>query len=804
MQALESSKKMETHRLQRIEATGTRADEEAPRSWRSKDVKSYIGSRTVISHKALTQQANQSIEEALQNVPGIHVRNATGIGAVPSFSVRGFGGSGYEGDSSTALVLVNGIPVYVAPYANIGMSIFPVTFQSVDHISVTKGGESVQYGPNAFGGVINIITKSIPYKWENQVAERMTFWGRSNGGFAGPATKGEPESKTLGNNILYNTYVRSGGMINKYIGVQAQANWLNGQGFRYDSPTNIQNYMLDLLYQINESNKITAYYQYYKFFLTDPGSLSAQDYEQDRFQNLRPNNNKSGKAMRWGAVYQTLFGDTSKVGGDFTLTYYGHNITRDFQVDSNYENVNNTNNAPYNSGYMWHHQYHTFSTTIPAYTNQNYQGFFIFDHPQRYIMNAIEPNLNLVVATKSVKQTFKVGLRYMNTNMWIRPLQSTCNWNATSKSCNGMAPYARTGFIAQYWQDMFNNYVAAYLSDKLEFFKGKFVITPGVRYTYLNYNALNHPWSYPNPSPSNPSSASAYNGFWAPATKRIYNEWSPALNVGYKPFEDWLLYFNYRRSFIPPQHHFLKLTDTNYNQTFNEIEVGSRYTYKDLLSFNANYFVTFAQDYWSGGYTLEPIKNARSQGVELELYYTPIRGLQFHLGYTYIDAVITSNERISMTSGPWYKGFIPPGESVNVKGNRLPYVSPNQFIFDAMYTYKNTTFGISSYFYSRAYSSILNRTKSATQCFAVPPPFVVFMSGIEYACNSVGLLPWYWVWNVQVSQVFWQSGRHKIVGSLQANNIFDMKYWFRGIFTSPTGREPGPGRSITVYLSYEF
>ncbi len=37
----------------------------APKSWQDEEVKKYTGSRTVISNKALTQQANQSIEEAL-------------------------------------------------------------------------------------------------------------------------------------------------------------------------------------------------------------------------------------------------------------------------------------------------------------------------------------------------------------------------------------------------------------------------------------------------------------------------------------------------------------------------------------------------------------------------------------------------------------------------------------------------------------------------------------------------------------------------------------------------------------------
>ncbi|BDQ29748.1 hypothetical protein ASB7_15850 [Helicobacter ailurogastricus] len=140
-----------TKRLQRVQTTQILPYEEAPLSWQSPGVKNYLGSRTVISHKQLTQQANQSIEEALQNVPGVHIRNFTGTGAMPSFSIRGFGG-GSPGHSNTGLVLVNGIPIYVAPYALIGISIFPVTFQAVDRISVTKGGESVRYGPNAFGG----------------------------------------------------------------------------------------------------------------------------------------------------------------------------------------------------------------------------------------------------------------------------------------------------------------------------------------------------------------------------------------------------------------------------------------------------------------------------------------------------------------------------------------------------------------------------------------------------------------------------------------------------------------------------
>ncbi|WP_233706414.1 TonB-dependent receptor family protein [Helicobacter heilmannii] len=743
-----------TKRLQRIQTTQRVSHEEAPLSWQSPGVKNYLGSRTVISHKQLTQQANQSVEEALQNVPGVHIRNFSGTGAMPSFSIRGFGG-GSPGHSNTGLVLVNGIPIYVAPYALIGISIFPVTFQSVDRISVTKGGESVRYGPNAFGGVINIITKPIPTKWSNQIAERTTFWGRSNGGFI-TSNNGAP-NHSLGNNFLYNTYLKTGGMFNKYVGIQAQVNYITGKGFRYNSPTTIQNYMFDGIYQINESNKITAYYQYYKFFLTDPGSLAPSAYNEDRFQNNRPHNTKSGAADRWGVVYQNFFGDESKIGGDFTLTYYGHSMSRDFQFDSNYLNVN------------------TNPSRGLVYTNDNYPGFFIVNHARHFFLNAIEPNVNLHIATKHLTQHINFGLRFMANDIVMAPMQSTCK-----TLINGKCQMPQATPLLKSSQDMDNNYTALYLSDKFEFFKGKFVLAPGLRYTFLNYDRK---------VPIKPDYTTMQ------TLKTHLSEWSPALNIGYKPLEGLLFYGNYRRSFIPPQNRMIALYSSNYNQLFDEMEFGGRYSYKDKLSFNANYFLIFAKNYYSGGYSPGPV-DARSQGVELELYYSPIRGLNLHAAYTYINATVT-NDALDETK--WFEGIV--DHPFNIKGKQLPYVSPHQFILGATYTYKYTTIGLSSYFYSHAFSSMLNQVRSQTACF---PLSGAKTGGVSYGCNSVGLLPWYWVWNIQISQVFWKSGRHRIVGSLQVNNIFDMKYYFRGIGTSPTGRQPAPGRSVTAYLSYEF
>ncbi|WP_120952130.1 TonB-dependent receptor family protein [Helicobacter sp. L8] len=800
----------------------------APKSWQDEEVKKYTGSRTVISNKALTQQANQSIEEALQNVPGMQVRNATGVGAMPTIQVRGFGAGG-SGHSNATLMLVNGIPVYMAPYSHIELDIFPVTFQAIDRIDVIKGGGSVQYGPNTYGGIVNIITKPIPRKWENQAAERMTFWAKArNAGFANthagdssfagfnsPNNNNSSFLKSLSNNLLYNTYVRSGGMINKHFGVQAQANWVMGQGFRDNSPTNIQNYWLDGVYDINENNGIKAYYQYYKFNIAQPGSLSEQDYKINRFANLRPFNAKGGRSQRFGIVYENRFGDLEKVGGTFTFTYYGQFMTRDFQVSSSYNSANMV--TCYTSATCAAAGLPGYSAAVPYYAT-NYAGWTEIENPVRSINNAFEPKVTFVVNTGKVKQTFITGLRFMTT-AFLQRQYFNINECATKTSgvgagvlceganvMSGWKPHIKHGKYHN-WNNWRNNYTAVYLSDRIETWDGRFFIVPGLRYAFVQYN---------NENASNWAA-----GFTKADLAKIkhMNNWMPSLNIGFIPVQGnntLLTYFNYQRSFVPPQLDVLSYGGAEYfTQHFDSVEVGARYTYKDKFSFNADFFRIWARNFATGQFAVklpctmgagncqvQPV-DGYSQGVELEIYYRPIKGLQFHAAFNYIDTRVTSHFRLTDLNGD-----ILPGTSYN---HHFPFVSPYQFILDARYTYAKTTFGLSSYFYSRAYSGIGNSAAGGyygKQFYSNAINGVVNGAGGQCTAwcmtQHEGLLPWYWVWNMEVSQIFWESGRHKVVGSLQVNNIFNMKYFFTGIGSSPAGLQPGPGRSVTAYLSYTF
>ncbi|GAA7649147.1 hypothetical protein MMM6_05710 [Helicobacter pylori] len=473
------SAKDKHHFLKKVTTTEQQFSSSAPLSWQSEEVRDSTSSRTVISNKELKKTGNLNIENALQNVPGLQIRDATGTGVLPKISVRGFGGGG-NGHSNTNMILVNGIPIYGGPYSNIELAIFPVTFQSVDRIDVIKGGTSVQYGPNTFGGVVNIITKEIPKEWENQAAERITFWGRSsNGNFVDPKEKGKPLAQTLGNQMLFNTYGRTAGMFGKYVGISMQGNWINGQGFRQNSPTKVQNYLLDAVYKINATNTFKAYYQYYQYNSYHPGTLSAQDYAYNRFMNERPDNQDGGRAKRFGIVYQNYFGDPDrKVGGDFKFTYFTHDMSRDFGFSNQYQSVYMSSQnkiLPFKGK-------GEISATNPncglySYSDTNSPCWQFFDNIRRFVVNAFEPKLNLIVNTGKVKQTFNMGMRFLTEDLYRR--------STTRK--NPSAPNSGSGFDAGTSLNNSNNYTAVYVSDEINFNNGMLTITPGLRYTFLNY-----------------------------------------------------------------------------------------------------------------------------------------------------------------------------------------------------------------------------------------------------------------------------------------------------------------------------
>lgn len=263
--------------------------------------KIHPGARTVVTERELSESGARTLDDALRQVPGVKVLDESGTGILPNIGVRGLSPL----RSEQALVLVDGIPVTLAPYGQTGLSLFPLTFNSVEAIDVARGGVAVHYGPNNVGGVVNFITKRIPRDTAVSAKETLSF---------------------AGGNMLHDTYFRAAGFATDTFGVQAQANSVSGKGERDHSDTSVRNVMLDADWFVTEHSDIKFGLQRYTTDNDLPGALTPQAYEQNREQSTRPLDRFVGDTTRGHVIYNYHFDN----GAEFSWTNFAHSSNRQF------------------------------------------------------------------------------------------------------------------------------------------------------------------------------------------------------------------------------------------------------------------------------------------------------------------------------------------------------------------------------------------------------------------------------------------------------------------------------------------
>jgi len=106
------------------------------------------GISTIMTAEEIKATNSHTVSEALRYMPGVYV--STGLKNEPAVRIHGF-------DQSRILVLIDGVPYSEAKYGRLPLN--QITTDNVSEIIVEKGNQSVLYGANAEGGVINIITK---------------------------------------------------------------------------------------------------------------------------------------------------------------------------------------------------------------------------------------------------------------------------------------------------------------------------------------------------------------------------------------------------------------------------------------------------------------------------------------------------------------------------------------------------------------------------------------------------------------------------------------------------------------------
>ncbi|MBB6330033.1 iron complex outermembrane receptor protein [Chryseobacterium sediminis] len=285
---------------------------------------------SVISREDIVNSPAKSIDEILQQVPGMDIRRR---GANGVQSDIGFRGSSFE----QVLLLLNGIRMNDSQTGHNNMNI-PVDLDDVEKIEIIKGPAARRFGQNAYAGVINIITKTVPGKKVKISADGGDF-----------STYGLGFNAQIGNEKFTNSL---------------QANSASSEGYMFNTDYEIRNVFYQGKLNIKNGDvRVQAGFSEKKFGANGfyASSAATKQYEetqasivsvahQQTFGKLKLNSNvywRRGQDMylydRWNPDFYRNMHIGNNVGGEVNSSYQwglgttgiGVELRKEFLVSSN-------------------------------------------------------------------------------------------------------------------------------------------------------------------------------------------------------------------------------------------------------------------------------------------------------------------------------------------------------------------------------------------------------------------------------------------------------------------------------------
>ncbi|QGL76571.1 TonB-dependent receptor plug domain-containing protein [Stenotrophomonas maltophilia] len=233
-------------------------------------VKRFAGARTVVDRQRIEASGAASIGDAMRRIPGVQVTDNSGTaGSSVSLNIGVRGLTGRYSPRST--VLLDGVPLAVAPYGQPQLSFAPTSLSNIESIDVVRGGGAVRYGPQNVGGIINFSTRAIPTGAGLHGEAGVRYTAYDHGG---------------GDSTQYNAFL--GGTGDNGLGAALLYSGQDGRGWRQGSDDRFNDLALKFAYAIDEQQELRAKLSYYDVRSLTPGGLTRAQYEADPFQNTRP------------------------------------------------------------------------------------------------------------------------------------------------------------------------------------------------------------------------------------------------------------------------------------------------------------------------------------------------------------------------------------------------------------------------------------------------------------------------------------------------------------------------------------
>ncbi|MCE3261512.1 MAG: iron transporter [Pseudoduganella sp.] len=257
-----------------------------------KSVKNFGGARNVVKREDIQDSGAVSISDVLRSVPGVQIsdNSSSGGNAISlNIGVRGLDGR----YSPRSTILLDGIPLSVAPYGQPQLSFAPVSLANIESIDVVRGGGAVRYGPQNVGGIINFKTRAIPLgEFKGDASVRYNHFDGGNHNVQTSVFAGGGDADGLAMALLY-----SG---------------LNGQGYRKHSKDAVNDFALKFRFAPSAASEVNAKFSYYDAKSELPGGLTAAQYAADPRASFRNIDEWSGKRLGFDIGYLNTLSATQE------------------------------------------------------------------------------------------------------------------------------------------------------------------------------------------------------------------------------------------------------------------------------------------------------------------------------------------------------------------------------------------------------------------------------------------------------------------------------------------------------------
>ncbi|MFN4023895.1 MAG: TonB-dependent receptor family protein [Hyphomonas sp.] len=286
------------------------------------DPQSTYGSAYTLTERELQKFESSNVNSVLRAVPGVYVRDEDGLGTFPRIGIR----ASSSGRSDRILVLEDGIPAAMAPYANTSAYFFP-NISRMRSVEVLKGPETLLYGPQTVTGVVNLLATAIPETREGFLraeigdnnTRRLHAWYGDN---AGPISflVETYQGSTDGFQKIDRTDRTAGNNIEEYIlrlqweGARQRLEFKGQYSDEYHDVSYLgltdadfkanpdRRYGLSELERMNRGR--TGFSLHHEFALTDAWALKSTAYWTDTHRHYRRLNQINGVGI--GSVTQTI------------------------------------------------------------------------------------------------------------------------------------------------------------------------------------------------------------------------------------------------------------------------------------------------------------------------------------------------------------------------------------------------------------------------------------------------------------------------------------------------------------------